>query len=142
MLGIFTFYAPYLPWVLLAFTVLLNNVFPAGDLLGMAVAHVYYFLEDVYPRMDGSHGRRLLQTPDVVKWLFDGNVSADAADTAVLPDRWYDEPDDLGPGEDVPEVKEKVLDEPEVKETLLDDHADSSGPLRQRTAVEEKRDDS
>ncbi|KAJ3048008.1 hypothetical protein HK102_012786, partial [Quaeritorhiza haematococci] len=54
-LGLFTFTAPYLPWVLLGFTVLLNNVWPTGDLLGMAVGHVYYFLEDVYPRMEGTN---------------------------------------------------------------------------------------
>ncbi len=36
--------APYLPWVLLGFSLLLGNSVSV-DLLGMAVGHVYYFLE-------------------------------------------------------------------------------------------------
>ncbi|EFN59175.1 hypothetical protein CHLNCDRAFT_19312 [Chlorella variabilis] len=65
-LGIFTFTAPYLPWVLLAFSVMLGSS-PVVDLLGMVAGHAYYFLEDVYPRMTG---RRLLKTPAVVRALF------------------------------------------------------------------------
>ncbi|XP_023155825.1 derlin-2.1 isoform X1 [Zea mays] len=52
-LGLFTFTAAYLPW-------------------GMIAGHVYYFLEDVYPRMTG---RRPLKTPSFIKALFaDDNV--------------------------------------------------------------------
>ena len=58
-LGLFTFTAPYLPWVILGFGVLLGQS-PVFDLLGVAVGHVYYFLEDVYPEISG---RRLLKTP-------------------------------------------------------------------------------
>ncbi|KAI9017561.1 hypothetical protein HDU85_006151 [Gaertneriomyces sp. JEL0708] len=68
-LGVFNFTAPYLPWVLLAFTVLLNNQWPAGDLLGLAVGHIYYFLDDVFPRMEVGNGRRILRAPEVVKLL-------------------------------------------------------------------------
>jgi len=83
-MGLFNFMAPYLPWVLLGFTMLLNNIWPTGDLLGMAVGHVYYFLEDVYPRMengtvvDGTRQqqqqqqrRRILATPWILKRLFE-----------------------------------------------------------------------
>jgi len=66
-LGIFSFSAAYLPWVLLAFSVMLGSS-PAVDLLGMAAGHTYYFLEDVYPHT--STGRRLLKTPAMVKALF------------------------------------------------------------------------
>lgn len=65
-LGIFHFTAPYLPWVLLAFSVMLGSS-PLVDLLGMGAGHAYYFLEDVYPRMTG---RRPLKTPSVIKALF------------------------------------------------------------------------
>lgn len=109
LLGIFTFSAPYLPWVQLAFTVLLNNIFPAGDLLGMAVAHVYYFLEDIYPGM--ANGRRVLATPAFLKWIVESaGVSGDPGN-AALPDRW----DDTAPGEEetVEEVAETVLDDAE-----------------------------
>lgn len=49
-LGLFNFSAPYLPWVLLAFSTLLGSS-PLVDTLGIGAGHVYYFLEDVYPRM-------------------------------------------------------------------------------------------
>ncbi|KAI3433463.1 hypothetical protein D9Q98_003276 [Chlorella vulgaris] len=69
-LGIFTFTAPYLPWVLLAFSFMLGSS-PVVDLLGMVAGHAYYFLEDVYPRMTG---RRLLKTPAIVRALFPADV--------------------------------------------------------------------
>lgn len=65
-LGIFNFTAPYLPWVLLAFSLVLGNS-PVVDLMGMAAGHVYYFLEDVYPRMTN---RRPLKTPSFIRALF------------------------------------------------------------------------
>jgi Derlin-2/3 len=65
-LGIFNFTAPYLPWVLLAFSLVLGNS-PVVDLMGIAAGHVYYFLEDVYPRMTN---RRPLKTPSFIKALF------------------------------------------------------------------------
>jgi len=37
-------------WVLLSFSVLLGSD-GVDDLLGIFVGHLYYFLEDVYPRM-------------------------------------------------------------------------------------------
>ena len=62
--GLLTFQAPYLPWVLLGFSLLLGNSVSV-DLLGMAVGHIYYFLEDVFPNQPG--GRRLLQTPLILR---------------------------------------------------------------------------
>lgn len=47
-LGLFSFTAGYLPWVLLGFSLLLGHNIQA-DLIGIACGHVYYFLEDVYP---------------------------------------------------------------------------------------------
>jgi len=67
--GLLTFQAPYLPWVLLGFSLLLGNSVSV-DLLGMAVGHIYYFLEDVFPNQPG--GKRLLQTPTMLQALFDG----------------------------------------------------------------------
>ena len=66
-MGMFNFTAPYLPWVLLAFSVVLGSS-PVVDLLGMAAGHIYYFFEDVYPRVTG--GRRFLKTPGIIKALF------------------------------------------------------------------------
>ena len=58
--GLLNFQAPYLPWVLFAFSLLLGNSVIV-DLMGIVVGHVYYFLEDVFPREHG--GFRLLKTP-------------------------------------------------------------------------------
>ena len=80
-LGLFHFNAPWLPWVLLAFSFLLGSS-PVVDLLGMVAGHVYYFLEDVYPtmtrRISPPNGRRLLKTPGAIRALFErveANVS-------------------------------------------------------------------
>ncbi|KAG5519290.1 hypothetical protein PMAC_001915 [Pneumocystis sp. 'macacae'] len=48
-LGLFVFNAPYLPWILLWFSFVLHNTIPKGDLLGMFVGHIYYYLKDVVP---------------------------------------------------------------------------------------------
>ncbi|KAG6416506.1 hypothetical protein SASPL_123936 [Salvia splendens] len=80
-LGLFTFTAAYLPWVLLGFSVLVGAS-AWVDLLvslaqGMIAGHAYYFLEDVYPRMTG---RRPLRTPAIIRSLF-----ADEPVVAVRP---------------------------------------------------------
>ncbi len=58
--GLLNFQAPYLPWVLFAFSLLLGNSVIV-DLMGIIVGHIYYFLEDIFPRQQG--GFRLLKTP-------------------------------------------------------------------------------
>ncbi|XP_032112556.1 derlin-3 isoform X3 [Sapajus apella] len=58
--GLVTFQAPFLPWALMGFSLLLGNSILV-DLLGIAVGHIYYFLEDVFPNQPG--GKRLLLTP-------------------------------------------------------------------------------
>lgn len=54
------FQAPYLPWVLLGFSVLLGNAISV-DLVGIAVGHTYFFMEDVLPTKNGGH--KILKTP-------------------------------------------------------------------------------
>jgi len=68
--GLLNFQAPYLPWVLLGFSLLLGNAILV-DLMGIAVGHVYYFLEDVFPSQPG--GFRFLETPRFIKYLFEHN---------------------------------------------------------------------
>ncbi|XP_023576719.1 derlin-3 isoform X6 [Octodon degus] len=63
-----TFQAPFLPWALMGFSLLLGNSILV-DLLGIAVGHIYYFLEDVFPNQPG--GKRLLLTPGFLKLLLD-----------------------------------------------------------------------
>jgi len=74
-LGLFNFNAPYLPWVITGFGMLLNHS-PWADILGIAVGHIYYFLEDVYPQ---TSQRRILKTPGFLKAMFDVPVIQEAA---------------------------------------------------------------
>lgn len=75
-LGLFPFRAPYLPWVLLSFSALLgsnvlNSVIVDG--LGIVAGHLYFYAEDVYPKVAQVRGwtvHRPLRAPIVVKWLF------------------------------------------------------------------------
>ncbi|XP_069580295.1 derlin-2-like [Brachyistius frenatus] len=66
--GLVNFQAPFLPWVLTTFSLLLGNSIVI-DLLGISVGHMYYFLEDVFPNQPG--GRRLLVTPQLLRAMFD-----------------------------------------------------------------------
>eukprot|EP01024_Parvocaulis_polyphysoides_P069194 TRINITY_DN8460_c0_g1_i14.p1 TRINITY_DN8460_c0_g1~~TRINITY_DN8460_c0_g1_i14.p1 ORF type:complete len:263 (-),score=23.63 TRINITY_DN8460_c0_g1_i14:445-1233(-) len=83
-LGIFNFTAPYLPWVLLAFSLVLGGSV-MSDLVGLVAGHIYYFLEDVYPRMSG---RRLLQTPQIVKALFPRDDPIHSVDDNINVAQW------------------------------------------------------
>mmetsp|Transcript_70577 Transcript_70577/g.210454 ORF Transcript_70577/g.210454 Transcript_70577/m.210454 type:complete len:212 (+) Transcript_70577:102-737(+) len=60
--------APYLPWVLAWISLLMGGNIQ-DHLLGIAVGHVYYFFEDVYPLLPTSKGFRLFKTPKVLKIL-------------------------------------------------------------------------
>lgn len=62
-LGIFNFTAPYMPWVLLGFSLLLSGQLPVADLIGIGAGHAYYYLMDVYPLLYGSHP---LKTPTIL----------------------------------------------------------------------------
>eukprot|EP01130_Rhizamoeba_saxonica_P007919 TRINITY_DN3201_c0_g1_i3.p1 TRINITY_DN3201_c0_g1~~TRINITY_DN3201_c0_g1_i3.p1 ORF type:complete len:213 (+),score=18.90 TRINITY_DN3201_c0_g1_i3:15-653(+) len=59
-LGIFTFNAPMLPYVIIGIELLVGQSFSVFDLMGIFAGHLYYFLMDVYPV---TSGRRLLKTP-------------------------------------------------------------------------------
>ncbi|CAD6215855.1 GSCOCG00000671001-RA-CDS [Cotesia congregata] len=80
--GLLNFRAPFLPWVLLGFSLLLGNVIWV-DLVGMAVGHMYYFAEDVFPNQVGG-GFRIIKTPQILKNLFDERQ--EDSDYAPLPE--------------------------------------------------------
>ncbi|KPJ08468.1 Derlin-2 [Papilio machaon] len=82
-----TLMAPYLPWVLLGFSVLLGNAISV-DLVGMAIGHIYFFLEDVLPRQRG--GQKFLKTPEFLKKLLD--PAPDAPEYEHLPDMANEQP--------------------------------------------------
>ena len=45
---------------------------PTIDLIGIAVGHIYYFLEDVLPFIPAGRGKRPLATPTILQLLLDG----------------------------------------------------------------------
>ncbi|OTF69140.1 derlin-2-like protein [Euroglyphus maynei] len=84
--GLFPFHAPYLPWVLFGFSFILGNSILV-DLLGIAVGHIYYYLETVCPR---RFGFRLLKTPHFLERLFQNyeeEAAYEYADPVVADDR-------------------------------------------------------
>jgi Derlin-2/3 len=59
-MDVFVFQAPHVPWVMLGLSALFGSSI-MYDLLGIAVGHLYYFLNDVFPTLPG--GFPLLITP-------------------------------------------------------------------------------
>ncbi|KAJ0395721.1 hypothetical protein P43SY_006369 [Pythium insidiosum] len=73
LLGFVPFTAPYLPWVLYLFSLLVGSN-ATSDLIGIVVGHIYFFLEDVYPtiaRIRGWKTERPLATPRIFKYLLE-----------------------------------------------------------------------
>ena len=85
-LGFLNFNAPYLPWVLMAFNVFIYNHWPWADIQGLVIGHIFYFLEDVYPRMPSSGGRKLLESPRILKQFFRTRDRGNAALPDAIPD--------------------------------------------------------
>lgn len=67
LFGLFSFQAPYLPWVLLTISVIIGGS-TVVDIIGIVVGHFYYFFEDVFPNT--PHGFRVLETPRFIKSAF------------------------------------------------------------------------
>lgn len=71
MCSVFNCFCSVCSWVLLSFSFLLGND-AMVDMLGIAIGHLYYFLEDVYPLMMPSR-KRILKTPKLIELLFAQN---------------------------------------------------------------------
>ena len=118
-LGLLPFNAPYLPWILLLFSVILGNSYVV-DLLGISVGHVYYYLMDVLPEISEIRGwkkRYVLAAPKLLKvMLGDDDIPIEAAGGRVL--NAY-VPDDIGgadPGNDLVEQEEEEEEGEEPRE--------------------------
>jgi Derlin-2/3 len=91
-LGFFTFRAPFLPWVLMAFNVLLNGHVPKDEICGVIVGHsrlkdcrhvplltlvVCYYFSDIHPPTHAN--QRPLDPPNFwIRFWEDGNREATA----------------------------------------------------------------
>mmetsp|Transcript_40722 Transcript_40722/g.82154 ORF Transcript_40722/g.82154 Transcript_40722/m.82154 type:complete len:229 (+) Transcript_40722:106-792(+) len=84
-LGLFPFTAPYLPWVLLVFSVLLGNPVTI-DLVGIAVGHVYYFYDFVFPVVADIRKWRI-RRPVTAPWPL-SRLNSDTEDNADVRIRW------------------------------------------------------
>ncbi|KAF2107583.1 Der1-like family-domain-containing protein [Lophiotrema nucula] len=54
-LGLIVFRAPYLPWVLLCFSLVMHGTVPKDEMCGIVVGHIWYFFNDVYPPLHNGH---------------------------------------------------------------------------------------
>lgn len=75
-LGILVFTAPYLPWVLIAFSLVVHGTVPKDEMCGVVVGHIWYFFSDVYPSFHGGH--RPLDPPSWWRRLFESGHEATA----------------------------------------------------------------
>lgn len=74
--------AAYLPWVMVGFSFIVGQD-PIPDLLGIGVGHLYFFVKQVLPDMEGPFkDRMLLRTPDFLYRLF--NLRATHANAAAV----------------------------------------------------------
>ncbi|PKY06852.1 putative ER-associated proteolytic system protein Der1 [Aspergillus campestris IBT 28561] len=76
-LGLLVFTAPYLPWVLMGFSLVVHGIVPKDEFCGVVVGHIWYYFNDIYPDLHG--GRRPLDPPMWWLRLFDRAASGSGA---------------------------------------------------------------
>lgn len=54
----------------MAFSIVVHGIVPKDEILGVAVGHVWYFFNDVYPSLHGGH--RPLDPPAWWRRIFEG----------------------------------------------------------------------
>ncbi|KAJ2722841.1 hypothetical protein GGI07_003028 [Coemansia sp. Benny D115] len=77
MMGLVTIPASYFPWVMLAFGFVLEKSWPTVELAAMAVGHLFWFLDDEWPRRPESGGSRPLAAPRFLCRLLKQDVAGD-----------------------------------------------------------------
>ena len=77
LFGIINFRAMYLCWVLVGFSVLVQSALPYHDLVGLFAGHVYFYLKDVYPKLQASGGAEPLKTPRFLVIMLQGEHDHD-----------------------------------------------------------------
>ncbi|KAI1927588.1 hypothetical protein LOZ65_002217 [Ophidiomyces ophidiicola] len=80
ILGLLVFSAPYLPWVLMAFSLVVHGSIPKDEICGVIVGHIWYFFSDVYPPLHG--GQRPLDPPAWWRRLFERRQTGDGSTNA------------------------------------------------------------
>ena len=110
-LGLVVFKAPFLPWVLIGFSLLMHGNVPKDEICGIVIGHskfkgynvrgyitndllVYYFFNDVYPPMNNNARpldpplwwQRIFETPRVEEPSEPENVRIAGRDLAAGPE--------------------------------------------------------
>jgi Derlin-2/3 len=87
-LGLLTFKAPWLPWVLVAFNVVLHGHWPKDELCGIAVGHGESW-DEISPRK--TSGTRAKQRSRVAVWYFFGEIypSTHSGHRPLDPPQWW-----------------------------------------------------
>jgi Derlin-2/3 len=69
-LGLMVFTAPYLPWVLMGFSLVMHGNIPRDEIMGVVIGHTWYFFNDVYPPLHNNS--RPLDPPRWWRRIFEG----------------------------------------------------------------------
>ncbi|KAJ2009745.1 hypothetical protein GGI04_000157 [Coemansia thaxteri] len=77
-MGLLTISAAYFPWVMLAFSSIVENRWPTGELAAIGVGHVFWFLSEEWPRRAESGGRHPLRAPKALCKLLHQDLDGDA----------------------------------------------------------------
>jgi Derlin-2/3 len=77
-LGLLVFTAPYLPWVLMGFSLILHGTVPKYEIMGVVIGHVWYFFCDVYPPL--HNGSKPFDPPAWWRRIFEGRPRDETAD--------------------------------------------------------------
>jgi hypothetical protein len=88
LFGVVRFPGAWLPYVLLAFSLLFGQSIEV-DLLGMAVGHCYFFFADVWPALAAHRGwkmTRVVSTPRILYWLTGTLGDVDAREARLAED--------------------------------------------------------
>ncbi|KAH7349549.1 derlin-2 [Plectosphaerella cucumerina] len=79
-LGLLVFTAPYLPWFLMGFSLILHGTVPKDEIMGVVIGHIWYFFTDVYPPL--HNGSRPLDPPAWWRRLFERRPEPGPEETA------------------------------------------------------------
>ncbi|EJP62616.1 hypothetical protein NHJ13051_005059 [Beauveria bassiana] len=77
-LGVLVFTAPYLPWVLMGFSLIMHGNVPKDEIMGVVIGHIWYFFTDVYPPLHNDS--RPLDPPRWWRRLFEGRPARPSTD--------------------------------------------------------------
>lgn len=67
LLGVLSFPAPFLPYIIAFLSLIGGESFPIKELVGIFVGHFYYFCKDVYEK---KYNKSLIKTPSFLLSLF------------------------------------------------------------------------